>query len=182
MPDPTAESPDAPSPGTSPSPADSPDPICDETAVPLVELFTDGACSGNPGPGGWAYLLKHPASGHQRERAGGEPRTTNNRMELTAVIEGLKALKQPSRVELYSDSKYVLDGLKSWIHNWKKKAWKNSAKQPVKNAELWKELDALRQQHDLSFHWVQGHAGQPENEHVDTLAVQARDQAAAGRH
>jgi ribonuclease HI len=143
--------------------------------LPAVELYTDGACSGNPGPGGWAYLLKHPATGRSREASGGEPATTNNKMELTAVIEGLRALTRPSHVELYSDSKYVLDGLKSWIHSWKKKGWKTASKQPVKNAELWKELDALRNQHDVHFNWVKGHAGHPENERVDELAVAARD-------
>ena len=144
-----------------------------------VELFTDGACSGNPGPGGWAYLLRHPASGRERTDAGGDPATTNNRMELSAVIEGLGALNAPSRVDLYSDSKYVLDGLKSWIHNWKKNGWRTSSKQPVKNEDLWRALDQLRQTHDIEFHWVKGHADHPENTLVDQLAVEARDRAAA---
>lgn len=147
---------------------------------PTVELFTDGACSGNPGPGGWAFLLKHAASGSQKEGSGGDPATTNNRMELQAVIEGLKALTRPSIVDLYSDSKYVLDGLESWIKGWKRNGWKTKAKQPVKNAELWRELDELRNQHTVRFHWVKGHNDHPENERCDALAVAARD-AAAGR-
>ena len=148
-------------------------------ALPLVELFTDGACSGNPGPGGWAYLLRHPATGKSRERNGGERATTNNRMELTAVIEGLRALSRPSTVELYSDSQYVLNGLKSWLDGWKRKGWKTASKQPVRNEDLWRALDALRTTHELRFHWVRGHAGHPENERVDKLAVEARDAAAA---
>ncbi|MFI4854403.1 MAG: ribonuclease HI [Phycisphaerales bacterium JB065] len=147
---------------------------------PTVELFTDGACSGNPGPGGWAFLLKHAASGSQKEGSGGDPATTNNRMELQAVIEGLKALTRPSIVDLYSDSKYVLDGLESWIKGWKRNGWKTKAKQPVKNAELWRELDELRNQHTVRFHWVKGHNSHPENERCDALAVAARD-AAAGK-
>ncbi|MFG0293311.1 MAG: ribonuclease HI [Phycisphaerales bacterium JB050] len=147
---------------------------------PTVELFTDGACSGNPGPGGWAFLLKHAASGSQKEGSGGDPATTNNRMELQAVIEGLKALTRPSIVDLYSDSKYVLDGLESWIKGWKRNGWRTKAKQPVKNAELWRELDDLRNQHTVRFHWVKGHNSHPENERCDALAVAARD-AAAGR-
>lgn len=146
---------------------------------PTVHLFTDGACSGNPGPGGWAYILKHPASGQLREASGGEHTTTNNRMELTAVIEGLAALTKPSRVELYSDSKYVLDGLKSWLAGWKAKGWLTADKKPVKNVDLWQRLDALRAAHAVSFHWVEGHSGHPENERCDKLAVAARD---ASRH
>lgn len=145
---------------------------------PHVLLFTDGACSGNPGPGGWAYILRHPATGHEREDAGGDPQTTNNRMELTAVIEGLEALTRPSRVDLYSDSQYVLNGLQKWLAGWKKKGWKTASKQPVKNVELWKQLDDLKAKHDISFHWVRGHDGHPENERCDQLAVQARDAAA----
>jgi len=136
-------------------------------------LFTDGACSGNPGPGGWAYILRHPASGKEREAAGGEAQTTNNRMELRAVIEGLTALKVPSKVELYSDSQYVLKGLKEWLAGWKAKGWKTASKQPVKNKELWEALDELKQRHTLSFHWIEGHAGHPENERCDQLAVEA---------
>jgi ribonuclease HI len=177
-PDPARENeagpPDAPL-GPPRDAADVPNGPVVDGAMPVVELFTDGACSGNPGPGGWAYLLKHPASGRSRERAGGDRDTTNNRMELTAVIEGLKALQRRSRVELYSDSKYVLDGLNNWIHAWKKKGWRTASKQPVKNVDLWRELDALRNKHVVAFHWVQGHAGHEENERVDTLAVEQRD-------
>lgn len=145
---------------------------------PVVELFTDGACSGNPGPGGWAYLLRHPKTGKSVERNGGEPVTTNNRMELTAVIEGLASLTRPSIVELYSDSQYVLKGLDEWIAGWKKKGWRTASKAPVKNVDLWIKLDELKAQHEIRFHWVRGHAGHPENERVDQLAVQARDHAA----
>jgi ribonuclease HI len=146
--------------------------VTDE-APTKVELYTDGACSGNPGPGGWAYILKHPASGLAREASGGDAATTNNRMELQAVIEGLTALKRPSVVELYSDSQYVLNGLKSWIKGWKAKGWKTASKQPVKNQDLWEALDALASQHQVTFHWVRGHNEHPENERCDQLAVAA---------
>lgn len=149
-------------------------------ARPHVELFTDGACSGNPGPGGWAFLLRHPKTGKAVERNGGEPATTNNRMELTAVIEGLASLTRPSVVELYSDSQYVLKGLEEWMAGWKKKGWRTASKSPVKNVDLWKKLDELRSEHEIRFHWVKGHDGHPENERVDGLAVEARDRAAAG--
>jgi ribonuclease HI len=149
------------------------------TRRPHVLLFTDGACSGNPGPGGWAYILRHPASGKEVERAGGEPDTTNNRMELTAVIEGLRAIKAPSRVEIYSDSQYVLNGLREWMADWKKRGWKTAAKKPVKNLELWRALDELQRRHDLSFHWIKGHDEHPENERCDALAVEQRDRYAA---
>lgn len=147
---------------------------------PGVELFTDGACSGNPGPGGWAYILKHPASGKAREDFGGERRTTNNRMELMGVIQGLTALKSPSSVELHSDSQYVLKGLNEWLAGWKKNGWRTSGKQPVKNQDLWQRLDQLITTHTVRFHWVRGHAGHPENERCDLLAVAARDAAARG--
>jgi len=140
-----------------------------------VELFTDGACSGNPGPGGWGYILRHPASGAEVERSGAERATTNNRMELMGVIRGLEALTQPSRVELYADSQYVLKGLEEWLDQWKARGWRTAAKRPVKNAELWKRLDELRETHDLRYHWVQGHDGHPENERADRLAVSARE-------
>ncbi|MFU8830225.1 MAG: ribonuclease HI [Phycisphaerales bacterium] len=159
-------------------PVSKPQSTKEPTDRPRVELFTDGACSGNPGPGGWAFMLKHAASGSQKEGSGGDPATTNNRMELQAVIEGLKALTRPSEVDLYSDSKYVLDGLESWIKGWKKNGWKTKAKQPVKNAELWRELDELRNQHTVRFHWVKGHSSHAENERCDELAVAARDAAA----
>ncbi|MBL9001269.1 MAG: ribonuclease HI [Phycisphaerae bacterium] len=147
---------------------------------PHVQLYTDGACSGNPGPGGWAYILRHPTSGKEREASGGERETTNNRMELSAVIHGLSALSRPSVVDLYSDSKYVLDGLNSWIHSWKKNGWRTSQKQPVKNQDLWQALDALRATHEIRFHWIKGHNEHPENERCDQLAVAARDAAARG--
>ncbi len=142
---------------------------------PHVELYTDGACSGNPGPGGWAYVLKHPASGTEREKSGAEPDTTNNRMELMAVIEGLSALTRPSRVELYSDSQYVLNGLKEWMKAWKSRGWKTADKKPVKNRDLWERLDELAASHDVRFHWIRGHNEHPENERCDRLAVAARE-------
>jgi len=149
-----------------------------EQAQPQVELYTDGACSGNPGPGGWAFILKHAASASEKEGSGGERDTTNNRMELMAVIRGLEALSKPSRVELYSDSQYVLNGLKSWMASWKKRGWKTASKQPVKNQDLWMQLDELMAAHALSFHWIRGHNDHPENERADRLAVAARDAAA----
>lgn len=143
--------------------------------LPTVELFTDGACSGNPGPGGWGYILRHPASGAEVERSGAERATTNNRMELMAVIRGLEALTQPSNVELYADSQYVLKGLEEWLDQWKARGWRTAAKRPVKNSELWRRLDELREKHTLRFHWIQGHNGHPENERADALAVSARE-------
>lgn len=131
-------------------------------------MFTDGACSGNPGPGGWGVILR--AGSHEKELFGGEINTTNQQMELRAVIEGLAALKKPCSVFLCSDSKYVLDGMRAWIHNWKKNGWKNAAKKPVANAELWQRLDQLSQAHDIHYEWVKGHAGHPENERADALA------------
>ncbi|HVZ93220.1 MAG TPA: ribonuclease HI [Phycisphaerales bacterium] len=145
--------------------------------LPSVHLFTDGACSGNPGPGGWAFILRHPASGKEIERSGGERATTNNRMELTAVIEGLKALSRPSRVEIWSDSQYVLKGLREWMDQWIKRGWRTADKKPVKNEDLWRTLDQLRAEHQLDFHWIRGHNEHPENERCDQLAVAARDAA-----
>lgn len=145
------------------------------TTLPHVLLFTDGACSGNPGPGGWAFILRHPKSGKEIERAGAEPQTTNNRMELMAVIQGLTALTTASRVELYSDSQYVLKGLKEWMDGWKAKGWRTADKKPVKNVELWQRLDELKARHQISFHWVRGHNEHPENERCDQLAVAARE-------
>jgi len=142
-------------------------------ARPHVQLFTDGACSGNPGPGGWAFILRHPASGSEIERSGAEPMTTNNRMELTAVIEGLAALKTPSTVDLTSDSQYALKGLNEWMAAWKRRAWRTASKKPVKNEDLWRRLDELAARHDVRFHWIRGHAGHPENERCDALAVAA---------
>lgn len=147
---------------------------------PHVLLYTDGACSGNPGPGGWAFVLRHPASGKEIEGSGGEALTTNNRMELSAVIRGLEALTRPSRVEVWSDSQYVLKGLDEWIEGWKRKGWKTAGRQPVKNRELWEELDQLRHTHTLTYHWIRGHQGHPENERCDELAVAAARAAAGG--
>lgn len=144
-----------------------------DPARPHVELYTDGACSGNPGPGGWAYILRHPATGKEIEGSGGEPQTTNNRMELRAVIEGLSLLKKPSLVDLTSDSQYVLNGLKEWMKSWKARGWKTADKKPVKNQDLWEQLDALQQVHTLRFHWIRGHNEHPENERCDQLAVAA---------
>jgi ribonuclease HI len=135
---------------------------------PQVTIYTDGACSGNPGPGGWGAILMSGA--HRKEIKGGEATTTNNRMELTAAIEALEALKQPSHVDLHTDSEYVKNGISAWIHGWKRNGWRTSAKQPVKNAELWQRLDAARARHEVHWHWVKGHAGHPENERADELA------------
>ena len=141
-----------------------------------VYLYTDGACKGNPGAGGWGVLLRYGC--HEKELFGGEAETTNNRMELTAVIEALKALKRTSRVEICTDSQYVKNGMQSWIHGWKKSGWKTSAKQPVKNEDLWRELDRLAAAHNVSWKWVKGHAGHPENERADALANRGAAEAA----
>ena len=133
-----------------------------------VSVFTDGACSGNPGPGGWGAILRY--GDKERELFGGEAETTNNRMELMAAIEALKALKEACQVELYTDSAYVKDGLSKWIFGWKRNGWKTADKKPVKNAELWQSLDEQRSRHKLTLHWVKGHAGHPENERADELA------------
>lgn len=133
-----------------------------------VEIFTDGACSGNPGPGGWGAILRYGA--HEKELSGGEENTTNNRMELQAAIEALNALKSPCEVELYTDSTYVKDGITKWLFSWKAKGWKTAAKKPVKNAELWQALDEAQSRHKVSWHWVKGHAGHIENERADELA------------
>jgi myo-inositol-1(or 4)-monophosphatase len=139
----------------------------------LIQLYTDGACSGNPGPGGWAFLLRDGPTGKENERAGWERETTNNRMELQAVIEGLTALGRRCHVEIYSDSKYVLQGLETWMAGWKKRNWKKAGGGDVKNKELWLQLDQLIQKHSISFHHVKGHSGHPENERCDELAVSA---------
>ncbi len=143
-----------------------------------VEIFTDGACKGNPGPGGWGVLLRMGA--HEKEMSGGEAETTNNRMEMTAAIRALEALREPCEVRLHTDSTYVIDGITKWIHGWKKKGWKNSAKKPVVNEDLWRELDALRGKHQVTWHWVKGHSGHAENERVDQLASDAAEAIAAG--
>lgn len=133
-----------------------------------VEIYTDGACSGNPGPGGWGAILRFGE--HEKEIFGGEPETTNNRMELRAAIEALTKLNRSCSVDLYTDSNYVRQGITSWIHGWKKNGWKNASKKPVANADLWQELDRLKSNHDVRFHWVKGHAGHPMNERADELA------------
>lgn len=133
-----------------------------------VVIYTDGACKGNPGPGGWGAVLR--AGGRERELFGGEPLTTNNRMELTAVIRALEALTRACDIDLYTDSQYVKQGIETWIHGWKRNGWRTSDKKPVKNAELWRELDALAQRHTIRWHWVKGHADTPGNVHADALA------------
>ena len=141
-----------------------------------VDLFTDGACSGNPGPGGWAFILRHPASGKEVEESGAEPETTNNRMELTAVVRGLETLTRPCHVELYTDSVYVGKGLTEWVAKWKANGWKRregKSLKPVKNEDLWRRLDELMTQHRLQYTRVAGHSGHPENERCDELAVAA---------
>ena len=141
--------------------------------LPMVDLFTDGACRGNPGPGGWAALLR--MGDKERELSGGEPLTTNNRMELLAAIRGLEALKRPCRVTLHTDSMYVRDGITKWVHNWRRNGWRTSDKKPVKNAELWQELCEAASPHRVEWKWVRGHAGHAENERVDELACAAAD-------
>ena len=141
-----------------------------------VELYTDGACSGNPGPGGWAFVMRHPTSGRNMERAGAAWDTTNNRMELQAVIEGLKRLKRPTRIHIVTDSAYVMNGVMEWMAGWKSRGWKRKTSnglKPVKNVDLWQELDYLQSTHDISFERVKGHSGHPENERCDELAVAA---------
>lgn len=140
----------------------------------VVEIFTDGACKGNPGPGGWGVLLRY--KGQEKTLYGGEKETTNNRMELQAAIEGLKALKRPCRVKLTTDSSYVKNGIEKWLFNWKKNNWKNSQKQAVKNQDLWQQLDELTGKHQISWHWVKGHSGHRENEIADQLANQGVDE------
>jgi len=134
----------------------------------VIDIWTDGACKGNPGLGGWGVLLRRGTL--EKTLHGGEPLTTNNRMEMMAVIEGLKALKRPSKVRLHLDSQYVQKGITEWIHGWKQRGWRTADKKPVKNADLWMLLDELVQQHEISWHWVKGHAGDPGNERADLLA------------
>ena len=138
---------------------------------PSVEIWTDGACSGNPGPGGWGAVLK--SGRHAKELSGGEAESTNNRMELLAAIEALNALKKPSRVRLHTDSTYVKDGLTKWIHGWKRNGWKTADKKPVKNQDLWQRLDEACARHEIEWIWVKGHAGDEGNERADTLAREA---------
>ncbi|TRD10752.1 ribonuclease HI [Erythrobacter insulae] len=143
-----------------------------------VEIFTDGACKGNPGPGGWGTLLR--MGKHEKELSGGEEDTTNNRMEMTAVIKGLGALIEPCQVEIYSDSKYVIDGITKWVEGWKRKGWVTASKKPVRNEDLWHELIEVAARHEIEWHWVKGHNGHVENERVDILASDAADKIAAG--
>ena len=133
-----------------------------------VEIFTDGACSGNPGPGGWGAILRW--NGSEKELSGGDAETTNNRMELMAAISALEALKEPVTADLFTDSSYVRDGIGKWMFGWKKNGWKTADKKPVKNAELWQRLDAANKRHKVEWHWIKGHAGHPENERADELA------------
>lgn len=133
-----------------------------------VEMFTDGACKGNPGPGGWGVIIR--AGAREKDLSGGEPLTTNNRMELLAAIEGLNALKRPCRVRLYTDSVYVRDGITKWIHGWRRNGWKTADRKPVKNAELWQALLEATEPHRIEWHWIKGHSGHPENDRADALA------------
>ena len=137
----------------------------------IVDIFTDGACSGNPGPGGWGAILRW--NGTEKELSGGEGETTNNRMELMAAIQALESLKRPVKVRLHTDSTYVKDGITQWIENWKRNGWKNAAKKPVKNTDLWRRLEDAATDHDVEWYWVRGHMGHPENERADALARDA---------
>lgn len=139
-----------------------------EAGLKTVDIFTDGACSGNPGPGGWGAILRYGEV--EKELYGGEPATTNNRMELMAAIMALEALKKPVTVRLFTDSEYVKNGITKWIHGWKAKGWLTADKKPVKNVDLWQRLEEAKRQHEIEFHWVRGHAGHPENERADELA------------
>jgi len=143
----------------------------------LVEIFTDGACRGNPGPGGWGVILRYGTL--ERELCGGEIETTNNRMELMAAIQGLESLKRPVKVRLYTDSQYLRDGITKWIKGWKAKGWLTAGREPVKNRDLWQRLDQARASHEIDFQWVRGHAGHPENERADALARQGLSQTLA---
>ena len=139
-----------------------------------TEIFTDGACRGNPGPGGWGVLLRY--NGHEKTLSGAEPLTTNNRMELMAAIQGLESLTRPCRVRLTTDSQYVQKGIQEWLANWKRRGWKTAARKPVKNVDLWQRLDQATARHEITWEWVRGHSGHPENEQADALANQAIDE------
>lgn len=158
-------------PSTKADPAGSEDPSASKKWS--VELYTDGACTGNPGPGGWGYILRDPDTGKEKEGSGGDPQTTNNRMELLSVIEGLRALRKPATVRLVSDSQYVVKGLQEWLKGWKARGWRKADKSPVLNRELWEELDRLAAVHDLRPEWIRGHQGHHFNERCDRLAVAA---------
>ncbi len=152
--------------------------------MPDLYAYTDGACSGNPGPGGWGVLMRAMEGGRilrERELNGGEAQTTNNRMELMAAISALEALKKPSKLTIVTDSNYVKDGITKWIHGWKKNGWRNSAKKPVKNAELWQRLDEATRRHDITWEWIRGHTGHPENERADELARQGMEPYKPGK-
>jgi len=140
----------------------------DPEGLPAVDIFTDGACSGNPGPGGWGAILRY--NGVEKELAGGEPETTNNRMEMMAAIAALEALKRPARVRLHTDSTYLKDGITKWIHAWKVRGWKTANKKPVKNQDLWQRLETALVPHEVEWFWIKGHAGHPDNERADELA------------
>ena len=142
-----------------------------------IQIFTDGACRGNPGPGGWGVILR--SGSHEKELFGGEQSTTNNRMELRAAIEGLAALKRPSRVTVTTDSQYVRQGITQWIEGWKRNQWRTSAKKPVKNRDLWQLLDQLTSRHEVTWEWVKGHSGHPDNELADALANRGIDELSA---
>ena len=144
-----------------------------------ITIYTDGACKGNPGPGGWGVILR--MGKHEKELSGSDPSTTNNRMEMTAVIRGLKALIEPCEVTIYTDSRYVIDGITKWVHGWKRNGWVNASKQPVRNADLWHDLIEVAKRHEISWQWVRGHNGHPENERVDRLASDAALEAARNR-
>jgi len=149
--------------------------MCAEPAE--TEIFTDGACRGNPGPGGWGVLLRY--NGHEKTLYGAEPMTTNNRMELMAAIMGLESLKRPCRVRLVTDSQYVQKGIEEWLAGWKRRGWKTAARKPVKNVDLWQRLDKAASAHDIRWSWVRGHSGHAENERVDALANRAIDEMLA---
>ena len=145
-----------------------------------IEIFTDGACRGNPGPGGWGALLRY--NGVEKELCGAEPETTNNRMELTAAIRALEAVKEPCRIDLTTDSNYVRQGITEWLADWKRRNWRTAARKPVKNIDLWQRLDELRSRHDVGWHWVKGHSGHVENERADALANRAIDALLHGKN
>jgi len=143
-------------------------PATEKPAEKIVDIFTDGACSGNPGPGGWGAVLRY--DGQEKELRGGERLTTNNRMELTAAIMALEGLTRPAKLRIHTDSQYVKKGITQWIHGWKRNGWRTADKKPVKNVDLWQRLEAALGRHDISWHWVRGHTGHPENERADALA------------